>query len=217
MNNDISNLGYYIRYYDDVLTLEECQKYIDQIEAGQRSAGKVSDFNTIDGSSLRSNIKKSEDLNMSRQYPNEVPFVLGKVEDYLSRYQADIKMKVPFFQTGHIVGRVYRKNDGEYKTHVDAASPTTVDRVMTMLFYLNDLQEGGEITFPKIGVTIKPKAGRLVMFPPFWFFHHKANKSTLDDRYLLRVFVSGANFDVRQHACYYKALEDAENKTNNGI
>ena len=36
---------------------------------------------------------------------------------------------------------------------------------MTVLFYLNDVIEGGETHFPQIGLTVHPKRGRVVIWP----------------------------------------------------
>jgi hypothetical protein len=43
-----------------------------------------------------------------------------------------------------------------------------------MFWYLNDVEEGGETIFD-IGeeVTVKPKAGNVVCFPPYYLFPHK--------------------------------------------
>merc|ERR1712031_30771 len=47
--------------------------------------------------------------------------------------------------------------DGHYKVHHDLSI-----RRYTFLVYLNDEFEGGATTFPCLGTTIVPKAGRLV-------------------------------------------------------
>lgn len=55
------------------------------------------------------------------------------------------------------------------------------------LVYLNDDYDGGELTFPEYGVTIKPVAGDLVFFP--CHFLHKVETITGDKyRYTLPLF-----------------------------
>ena len=73
----------------------------------------------------------------------------------------------------------------EYKPHFDAANPSALDylgvierdrkrgwgrRVYTFFIYLNDVEEGGETWFPRLGVKIKPKPGRAALW-------HNLNKS----------------------------------------
>ena len=38
-------------------------------------------------------------------------------------------------------------------------------RILTALLYLSDVEEGGETVFPKLGIDISPKRGRLVIWP----------------------------------------------------
>lgn len=47
----------------------------------------------------------------------------------------------------------------------------------TMMLYLNDDYEGGEIVFSNQNLIIKPKAGSLLMFPSKDPFTHEVNKS----------------------------------------
>ena len=49
--------------------------------------------------------------------------------------------------------------DGEYKKHHDGG-----DRPKTALIYLNDGFTGGETEFPKLGITVKPKTGKLIIW-----------------------------------------------------
>lgn len=58
----------------------------------------------------------------------------------------------------------------EYKAHFDYYPPNKIQedkggqRIATLLLYLNDVEAGGETTFPKAGVSIVPKKGSAVYF-----------------------------------------------------
>ena len=41
----------------------------------------------------------------------------------------------------------------------------------------------GEIVFPKFGVTIKPKASQLLLFPSTYVYNHNVNAVTNGTRY----------------------------------
>lgn len=45
---------------------------------------------------------------------------------------------------------------------------------VSLVGYLNDDYEGGELTFNKFGITIKPKAGDLYIFPSSYIYSHTA-------------------------------------------
>ena len=38
-------------------------------------------------------------------------------------------------------------------------------RMLTFFLYLSDVEEGGETNFPFLGVSVKPKKGRALLWP----------------------------------------------------
>jgi predicted 2-oxoglutarate/Fe(II)-dependent dioxygenase YbiX len=57
--------------------------------------------------------------------------------------------------------------------HVDSSPEPTTENISAVL-YLNDNYSGGEISFPDQGITIKPSAGSLVIFPSTAPFYHES-------------------------------------------
>jgi hypothetical protein len=52
-----------------------------------------------------------------------------------------------------------------YKTHTDCAeNDEKRDRFGTILVYLQDVKDGGETRFPELNITVKPKAGRALIW-----------------------------------------------------
>ena len=53
-----------------------------------------------------------------------------------------------------------------YQEHTDCTrdSPELRDRYATALIYLQDVKEGGETEFPILGISVKPKQGRLLVW-----------------------------------------------------
>ena len=58
-------------------------------------------------------------------------------------------------------------------------------RTLSVVMYLNDDYEGGEISFPQVGVTIKPEAGSAVFFPSNFVFTHQVAEMKSGIRYAL--------------------------------
>ena len=55
-----------------------------------------------------------------------------------------------------------------YKTHHDQNSPQASPwgpRVITVLFYLSNVEEGGETNFPDLGISVKPSKGDVIIWP----------------------------------------------------
>jgi hypothetical protein len=65
--------------------------------------------------------------------------------------------------------------EDRFDLHVDVTDYNSARRFLVLFFYLNDEFEGGETVFPQLNIMVKPKAGRLIMFPPMWSWPHKAN------------------------------------------
>jgi len=63
----------------------------------------------------------------------------------------------------------YNKNTGKYLYHNDYQCDFNKKqmRIITFLWYINDVKEGGETQFWK-NVKIKPTAGKLILFPASW-------------------------------------------------
>lgn len=84
----------------------------------------------------------------------------------------------------------YREG-GKYVPHADAENwdPTTrrwkrvINRDLSVLVYLNDDFEGGEISFSNFGFDIKPSAGLLVAFPADHRYLHEAKALKSGVRY----------------------------------
>ena len=58
-----------------------------------------------------------------------------------------------------------------------------------MMWYLNDVEEGGSTEFTEFELAIQPKAGSLLIFPPFWMFPHKGNLLKTGKKYLLSTYL----------------------------
>ncbi|MBP2559201.1 Rps23 Pro-64 3,4-dihydroxylase Tpa1-like proline 4-hydroxylase [Neorhizobium galegae] len=66
------------------------------------------------------------------------------------------------------------------KPHTDTDFYNT-SRIFTGVYYLNEEYEGGEIYFPKFGVSLRPKAGSLLLF--FSEFLHGVQPISAGERY----------------------------------
>jgi len=58
-------------------------------------------------------------------------------------------------------------------------------RVLAFLYYLNDVEEGGETEFHYQGIKTKPKKGTLVIFPAGFTHTHKGHVPISDEKYVV--------------------------------
>ena len=84
----------------------------------------------------------------------------------------------------------YNKNKGRYIYHndfiVDFSNKSY--RVITYLWYLNDVKEGGQ-TVIEDNIKITPTAGKLLLFPSCWTYPHCGKIPISDNKYILTGWV----------------------------
>lgn len=87
------------------------------------------------------------------------------------------------------VGSIQRQYEGvELSYHVDSESKPNV--AFACVLYVNDDFVGGELHFPRIDVTYKPKRGALIVFPSSGeYFHGVLPVGAGPTRYALPTFV----------------------------
>jgi predicted 2-oxoglutarate/Fe(II)-dependent dioxygenase YbiX len=71
----------------------------------------------------------------------------------------------------------------------DGKITRVVNRDISVLFYLNDDYEGGELEFTKLGLTIKPKKGMMIAFPSYFEFSHRVHPVLSGTRYSLATWI----------------------------
>jgi hypothetical protein len=84
----------------------------------------------------------------------------------------------------------YLKNDGFFNYHDDFKHTENGEyRIITYLWYLNDVFEGGETEFFK-KYKIIPEKGKLVLFPTFWTYPHCGLIPKSNDKYIITGWIS---------------------------
>jgi hypothetical protein len=93
-----------------------------------------------------------------------------------------------FEDCGYQLSR-YEKNEGFYLPHADGGVGA-LDRIVSAIVYLNDVDEGGGTRFHNQDLTVQPREGRMVMFPSAFTHMHEALKPISDHKYILTTFFS---------------------------
>jgi hypothetical protein len=88
------------------------------------------------------------------------------------------------FETQHFMIQKYDKNKGQYIYHNDFHMIPNKYRVITFLWYLNDVNEGGETEFWDYH-KIKPTAGKMILFPASWTYPHRGLMPISSNKYII--------------------------------
>jgi Rps23 Pro-64 3,4-dihydroxylase Tpa1-like proline 4-hydroxylase len=96
--------------------------------------------------------------------------------------------KGPFKDMGYAIQRTH---PGEYyHWHIDGGSHEFSMRQLVAVWYLNDVPgPGGETEFLYQDIKIKPEAGKLVLFPPFWTHEHRGAELKQGVKYIATTWV----------------------------
>ena len=105
------------------------------------------------------------------------------------KYHCEFDKYEPAQFLGYPVGGHYiEHNDSE--TFHDGDWRKIAERDVSFLFYLNSEFGGGELEFPELGLTIKPRKGMMIAFPSYKEYVHKVHPVTWGHRYTLVSWVA---------------------------
>ena len=177
-------LSDFIVCYDNVLPDTFCDYFIKFFEANKELAERpdnegAPNFYKLDFTGI-SDEQMFMDINRSVAY---------MFNENAVKYAKDLGL-TDFFPKDYAFEMIrikkYDNNDyDEFQTHVDVGDKESSPRFLNLFCYLNDVEEGGETTFPNLGISFKPKKGSLLIFPPNWFFPHAGCKPISNPKYLL--------------------------------
>ena len=181
----------YIQVYDYTLPNTVCKNVIrlfgSQIheEVDQKGLPKFRQFNitqAIDDNEHNLNVSPWSEWGLIQNA------LIESSHYYVQKYMEDVDCK-PYFPIKSAleqfrVKKYEKGTDDRFDKHVDVGDHASARRFLSMFWYLNDVEEGGETVFEN-GPTIKPKEGRLVMFPPLWLYPHEGKRTISNDKFIV--------------------------------
>ena len=161
-----------------------CQNLIDLVE---RHATRLEEMDVLKPGrmvgGLKESIKNSTDMAISAAMGDEL-YAMGDgwferqiheglvkcVNHYINQYPGLSDQSFPLQDTGYQFQK-YDVGYGKYDEHIDGGPfGTSFDRMLAVIVYLNDVDEGGETTFTRQELSIKPVAGRVLVSPCHWLY-----------------------------------------------
>lgn len=182
----------YIYEKTGALTGEICDKIIDYYTESKEI------YEGVTQGGMNKNIKDTRDLLIPKNPPPDSPWryinqvlyesLYANLLIYLMRVNPD-QGKYRMFSTNRLSEELfmiqkYEKNKGKYIYHNDARFENTKYRVITYIWYLNDVDEGGETEFWG-KYRVKPEKGKIVLFPATWTFPHCGKMPISHDKYII--------------------------------
>ena len=196
------NIETYFYVNQNSLSKEICNDIIQYFEA------ESSKYEGVTGGGLDKKIKDTLDFQipvknknnplhwvrvrdlLERELNNNIKNYVKKINDFMTIDEENSQRKYRVF--GNFVSfetlqiQRYNKSKGMYIYHQDFSCDWKEKkyRVITFLWYLNTVEEGGETEFWGTH-KIKPEAGKLLFFPATWTYPHRGKMPISDNKYII--------------------------------
>lgn len=176
-----------VRYYDDTLPKTKCDEIIKRFEYDTDRHMQTE----LEGH------RYFTELNISA-YPDWQDIhnmLLDEMQRMLKVYKYDLNLDDKVWPEELACEQFRMKRylpnyKDEFKLHVDVGNAASARRFLVYFWYLNDVEVGGETAFQwnstsETTSTVKPVAGRLLMFPPMWTYPHAGLKPMSGPKYII--------------------------------
>lgn len=185
---EVATLRDFVAVYENVLSGELCDQLVERFEA-------ASDRHV---SRTMRDIRAFTELNIDElpDWRDTLETLEQTARECYARYRAEHPgMFPPAHEFESFRVKRYRPGHGEvFARHVDGYDAVTALRFLVLFWYLNDVNEGGETWFPELRMRVRPRRGRVLMFPPFWMYEHAGLKPVSNNKYIIGSYLT---FPVR--------------------
>ena len=178
----------FIGVYDNALTSYQCKEIIKWTETQSLVKGKVLEDNQI-----KEKLEDKDDWEVDDTKTNfqNKTFVDLMIRDALFKSIGLYRKSHP--EIGHITPwdlyddfniQKYNPGEGYHALHCENAGGSDIMRVMAWMIYLNTVTDKGGTYFSSYNRTIKPKEGRLVIWPAYFTHYHRGVVSKTQTKYI---------------------------------
>jgi hypothetical protein len=195
---DLQVLAPDIWYWDNALSFpEHLKEFIDQIDEYPESYSRISKWENWTASNDKDLVYgKTKTINKANLKKSTGSDIVDKKTLYIAnsflmafqmctdRYLASRNLDKDKYNLNLDSVTIKAWNEGQSMgPHFDGQDGNK-DLAFSLVAYVNDDYEGGEISFPNHNITIKPKAGSLIMFPSQEPYIHEVKPIISGTRYM---------------------------------
>lgn len=133
------------------------------------------------------------DLAITRKhFPKFHDFMINQIQNTLDEYTKLLGLNE---RLGSGIEKIsimkFYQAKGNFQHHFDSQGEY-FERRLAMIWYLNNVHEGGELTFPTSStpITISPEEGKVVVTPCDWTHSHFVTAPITNERYSIISFIT---------------------------
>jgi len=184
------NINNFIGIYDNYILPEECNKAIKLYEDQNKFNNTINRIGFEEASILQKQDQQyfaapnNIDVWWESLKPMMVNFDLAW-KHYTKNVGADDAYGVPFHFTDLKIQKTL-PTEGYHVWHIEhGKGHSNEPRAFVFSIYLNDVEEGGETEFLHFSKRVKPKTGRIVIWPAGFPYVHRGNPPLSGEKYIL--------------------------------
>lgn len=184
-----THLGHYVTYYDSVLPSDLCEEIKTEFDLRtdlqrERAQGGHFRFKQLD---ITFNSKQEP---FARFHREAVQATVGVFKRYRDDIYYDESPRFPVrmgFENFRVNKTMNNGRDG-FGNHIDVGDYASARRFLTILYYLETNEEGGDAGFPMLGFSVKPIQGACLIFPSTWQWLHCGLKPLSNPKWIMTTF-----------------------------
>ena len=190
MNEKTVNINNFIAVYDNYITKEECDKAITLFENQDKFNNTVNRLKNEKASVLQKQDQQffASGKNLDVWWENLKPMMINYNLAW-DHYVQNVGAQDAYGDSFHFTCLKIQKTlptEGYHVWHVEHGRGFDMEpRAFVFSIYLNDVEEGGETEFLHFSKRVKPKTGRIVIWPATFPYLHRGNPPLSGQKYIL--------------------------------
>jgi|TARA_R110000803_G_scaffold196329_2_gene259623 hypothetical protein len=190
INKKTAKIENFIGIYDNYITKDECDKAIKLFKDQDKFNNTLNRKQFENSSSIKKKDKQyfAHSKNLTTWWTSLKSLVLNydlAFKHYTSNTGVDGIYDDPFHYTCLKIQKTL-PTEGYHVWHVEhMAGFENEPRAFVFSIYLNDVDEGGETEFLHFSKRIKPKTGRIVIWPAGFPYVHRGNPPLKGEKYII--------------------------------
>jgi len=184
------NITNFVGVYDNYITQEECNKAIKMYEEQNKFNNTM---NRI-ASEKQSVLQKQDQQFFANQanlnvWWEDLKTIMHNFNLAWNHYDQNVGATDAYRTSFHFTGLKIQKTlptEGYHVWHIEHNKGFENEcRAFVFSIYLNDVEEGGETEFLHFSKRVKPKTGRIVIWPAAFPYLHRGNPPLSGEKYIL--------------------------------
>lgn len=172
--------------YENALPAEFCRQVIGRFDEDPRvEVGRVG--NGTRQGAIDQSVKKTTEISLAddvQGWEDVIETLFISLQRYVGRYMRNWGRAFSCGITQEPLKIARYPVGGHFDWHSDNLGSGVTTRVITAMWYLNTVEQGGETEYPWQKMTVQPVEGRMLLCPVGWTYVHRGAPPISNPKYI---------------------------------